>query len=445
MNYLMDGTYLSPAPAVPIQDVLRSMCVRFLRYPGGEKSDNYLWSVAPWNKSAPVVARPGAMEWPSGDARFTKVDHCTLKPIVLDFDEFMAISKSIGAEPILVVAYDAIYKPAAGSETTIPTREQLIKNAVEWVRYANITKKYGVKYWMIGNESYKNCDYNGCATAAQYRDDIIEFSTRMKKIDPRIKIIANGDDIEWWATVLPQASAHIDLLGLSNYPAWNYTGGYDSYRTTTPDFLAVVDRAARALNTYAPLQDQARIKIMVTEFNAIDWSGTWKNDNDLGHALYCFEMLGEHLKIPFIASSNFWTTRWVKNTTATHEVNDAINSYGNLNANGKALAIWGNFLLQKMINTTSAGAIRTFASMNPFTHKLNIFLINKETTAQQTDIFLLNYLHHFSGKRWQLGGTGADDVSPVWALRENFESKSPNWSFVLPATSITVLELSAVL
>jgi hypothetical protein len=445
LNYLMDGTYLSPAPAVHMQDVLRSMCVKYLRYPGGEKSDNYLWSVAPWTKAAPVVARPGAMEWPSGDARFTKADQRTLKSIVLDFDEFMSLSKSIGAEPILVVAYDAMYKEAATSNAIVPTKDQLLKNAEEWVRYANITKKYGVKYWMIGNESYKNCDYNGCATAAQYRDDIIEFSTRMRKIDPTIKIIANGDEDEWWATVLPLASAHIDFLGLSNYPAWSYTGGYDFYRTNNPDFMSVVNRAVIAIGKYTRNEDKERIKIMVTEFNAIDWSGTWKNDNDLGHALFCFEMLGEHLQSPFVVSSNFWTTRWVKNTTAAYEVNDAINKYGNLNANGKALSIWGNYLLQKMISSTSSGPIRTFSCLDPFSHKLNIFLINKEITPQQTDIFLQNYLHNFSGKRWELSGSGAGDLAPVWALKESFVSKSPYWSLRLPATSITVLELSAIL
>jgi alpha-L-arabinofuranosidase len=443
MNYLTDGRHFAPVRTGGMQAALQSMQLRFLRYPGGEKSDNYLWSVAPWAGAFPVVARTGAAEWPSGDRRFTLPDRRTLQATVLDFDEFMQLSKSIGAEPILVVAYDGMYKKAATAKDVIPTREQLLKNAEEWVRYANITKKYHVKYWMIGNESYKNCDYNGCATAEQYRDDLIAFASRMKKIDPGIKIIANGEQATWWATVLPQAAPHIDYLGLSNYPAWNYTGGYKHYQAHQPDFLGVVRTATRAIEQYAPVQDRQRIKIMVTEFNAIDWSGSWANTNDLGHALFCFEMLGQHLNNPDIISANFWTTRWVKNTLAT-SVNDALDSYGNLTATGKSLAIWGNYLLQQMVHTTSTATVRTFACLDPDTAKLNVFLLNKDSRPQQATISLLSYTPVFRGKRWEYSGKGPEDPFPVWAQKESFESNQPSLSLQLPATSVTVLELSAI-
>jgi hypothetical protein len=443
MNYLMDGTYLGSGQISELKAALQGMGVRFLRYPGGEKSDNYLWSVAPWNKSAPVVARPGLMEWPSGDTRFTKADHRTLKSTALDFDEFIELSKSIGAEPILVVAYDGMYKKAATQQAGIPTREQLLINAEEWVRYANMIKKYGVKYWMIGNESFKNCEYNGCATAEQYRDDIVEFATRMKKIDPSIKIIVNGEEEGWWATLLPKAAAYVDYLGLSNYPAWNYTGGYEYYRTHQPDFMRVVNIAANAITKYTPAEDKERIKIFVTEFNAIDWSGAWKNTNDLGHALFSFEMLGEHLTKPIVVSTNFWTTRWAKNTI-NHEVNDALTKYANMTPGGKALAIWGNYLLPKMIHTTSTKVIRTFACQDPATGKLHIFLINKDIKPQQATISLLNYVHSFNGKRWEYSGKGPRDLFPVWIQKESVESNRPSLAIQLPATSITVLELSAI-
>jgi hypothetical protein len=443
MNYLMDGTYLSANS--DIKAALKEMNVKFLRYPGGEKSDNYLWSTAPWTKAAPVVARPGSADWPSKDVRFTRANFLTLKSNVLDFDEFMALSRSIGAEPILVVAYDCMYKHSAAVSRLAPTKEKLLKSAEEWVRYANIKKKYGVKYWMIGNESYKNCDYNGCATAAQYRDDIIEFSRRMKKVDPDIKIIANGEDARWWATVLSEASAHIDYLGLSNYPVWNYTSGYDYYRTNNPDFMEVINTASDAINALASPEDRERIKIMVTEFNAIDWSAGWENKNDLGHALFCFEMLGQHLNNPLVVSSNFWNTRWVTNATANYQVSDALNKNGKLNANGKILALWGNYLLPKMISTTSTEVIRTFACMDPQSQKLNLFLINKENTTQQISISLLKYLPRVSGKRWEFVGTGAEDVSPALLKKENFEVSDPVLTLQVPAISITILEFTEVL
>jgi alpha-L-arabinofuranosidase len=427
-----------------MHSVLKSLNVKYLRYPGGEKSDNYLWAMAPWTKAAPVVARPGSKEWPSGDARFTRANSLTLKSHVLDFDEFMALCQSVGAEPVLVVAYDGMYKKAASVHGLIPKKEQLLRNAEEWVRYANIKKGYGVKYWMIGNESYKSCEYNGCATAEQYRDDVVEFARRMKKVDPSIQIIANGESDDWWSTVLPTAAAHIDFLGLSNYPVWKYAGGYDYYRKRNPDFLKVVNTAASAIQRYAPAEDRERLKIIVTEFNTIDWSDTWENKNDLGHALLCFEMLGEHLKKPIIHSAIFWNTRWVSNTSEDHQVSDAVDKEGRLQANGKALAIWGNYLLKQMISTRSVGVIRTFASLDRSTRKLNVFLINKEKAPRQANVFLLGFPQPFSGRRWEFTGNGADDVSPAMAPRETINTDNPVLSLRLPATSITVLELRAL-
>ena len=347
VNYLMDDTHLIPSPAKTTQEALKSMGVKFLRYPGGEKSDNYLWSISPWEKALPTVARTGSAEWPSSDSRFTESDQTTLKSSVLDFDEFISLCQATGAEPIIVVAYDCMYKTAATNTALVPTKEQLLKNAEEWVRYANVLKKYRVKYWMIGNESYNACDYNGCATASQYRDDVIAFSQRMKSVDPTIKIIANGDNDAWWASVLPTASTHIDYLGLSNYPIWNYSGGYDYYRTRTPNFMEIVQTAEKAIRTYAPISERNRLKIITTEFNSMDWSGTWPDNNDLGHALVSFEILGEHLKNPLIECTNFWNTRWVNNATSNNHIYDALNKNGDLNANGRAIAIWGNYLLKK--------------------------------------------------------------------------------------------------
>ncbi|MDQ3193338.1 MAG: hypothetical protein M3Q58_17275 [Bacteroidota bacterium] len=108
VNHLMDESFLSPSPTRITTQALTDMGVKFLRYPGGEKADNYLWSVAPWDKPRPRVTRTGSCEWPSGDTRFMNSDFTTFKSNVLDFEEFITMSKAVGAEPLIVVAYDAI-------------------------------------------------------------------------------------------------------------------------------------------------------------------------------------------------------------------------------------------------------------------------------------------------------------------------------------------------
>lgn len=167
------------------------MGVRYLRFPSGEDSDAYLWSVPPYSRPLPTLARTGPAEWPAKDLRFTVADQRTLRN-TLDFDEFMTLAQSRGAKPVLVICYDSMYKPAQEGGTA-PTRQQLLDNAVAWVRYANVTKGYHVRYWELDNESYRD-SYNGQATAEQYAKDVIAFSVAMKEVDPTIKIGANGND-----------------------------------------------------------------------------------------------------------------------------------------------------------------------------------------------------------------------------------------------------------
>ena len=40
-----------------LAEAIAQMGARFLRYPGGEKSDSYLWSVPPYSHSQPTLAR----------------------------------------------------------------------------------------------------------------------------------------------------------------------------------------------------------------------------------------------------------------------------------------------------------------------------------------------------------------------------------------------------
>lgn len=439
LNYLMDGSYISPAPTTSTTTALQNMGVKFLRFPGGEKADNYLWSIPPFAGPNPRFARTGSCEWPSNDPRFAYADYSTVRPVGLDFDEFMTMSQTVGGEPLIVVAYDAMYKSANCG--TVPTKSQLIQTAVEWVRYANIVKNYNVRYWMIGNESWKSCDYNGCATAAQYRDDIIQFSQAMKAVDPTIKIIANGETNSWWATVLPAAAPHIDYLGLSNYPVWQYTGGYSYYQNNAPNLMGVVNTATNALNSYCSPADKSRIKIISTEYNSKDWQGSWADGNDLGHALASFEILGEHLKNPKVEAAMMWNTRWVNNTTNPNDIFDAIDRNGNLLPQGKVLSIWGKNLLTKMVSASSTTTVRNYATYNPTTQDLTVFLVNKATSQASVVLNVLNYIPFSSIEHWEYKGMGPAETNPGWTRSANKTLNGAKKSLTLPPVSITMLKL----
>jgi len=338
----------------------------------------------------------------------------------------MAICADAGAEPLIVCAYDAAYYGTAPGNLianpcgTKPTLQELINTAKEWVRYANIIKGYNIKYWSIGNESWNDCAYYGCVSAVQYAEDIVEFASAMRSVDPTIKIIVNGRGLAWWKTLLEsEAAAQIDYFGVSCYPIDNYTGGYETYRTTTPNLLDEVGNAGSAIDQFATPVDKNRIKVITTEYNAVDFSGVWANSNDVGHALVSFETLGQNLSNPIVDAALFWNTRWINNNTEPKHAYDALDQNSTLNANGMAISIWGNNLLPKLVSSVSSEAgsnfVKTFSVYDDASKKLNVFVINKDNTARNLNINISGVLPG-SLSRYEFKGTDDADKFPTYTL-----------------------------
>jgi alpha-N-arabinofuranosidase len=263
---------------------LREMGVRSLRYPGGEKSNEYFWSQPPWTAPQPTLSLTG----PEGRlaARTDLVaDHREFRVQPLDFDEFISLCRALGAEPVLCVGLGSAYVQNHPGRLTGSTRAQVMENAIEWVRYANRVRGYGVKYWELGNESYWRGSV-ATLTAADYTRDVLELSRAMKAVDPTIWIGVNGhvdkdyistaDSPEgpiWWQYLLTRAAPEIDFVVVHPYPCFEW-GSYDYYLLHTPIFTDAVDQALTALQEWASPSDAARLRILVTETNAFDWAAT---------------------------------------------------------------------------------------------------------------------------------------------------------------------------
>ncbi|MEU0880840.1 cellulose binding domain-containing protein [Lentzea sp. NPDC005914] len=226
-----------------VNDLLGDAGVRMMRYPGGSYGDIYHWKdhTAPGGYVAPNT----------------------------DFDTFMGGVRRAQAQPIIIANY--------GTGTP--------QEAADWVRYANVTKGYGVKYWEIGNELYGNGHYGSNWEAddhpdkspAGYARETVAFARAMKAVDPTIKIgavlttpanwpdaiVGTGDAASWNQTVLSIAGPYVDFAIVHWYP-----GG-----STTDQVLASTDQVAdmtyllrQQIARYAG-PDADRIGIALTELN----------------------------------------------------------------------------------------------------------------------------------------------------------------------------------
>jgi alpha-N-arabinofuranosidase len=421
VNYLMDGDRNRHAPR-STADALEEMGVKFLRYPGGDKSDSYLWSVPPFDKPRPTLARTGADVWPSCDRTLVNAD-MTYKIHPLDFDEFMQACIRLKAEPVIVICHEPMYHAAAKDGTTT-SRERLLETAREWVRYANIQKKYGVKYWEIGNETYLKTK-NGDANAEQYAADLVEFSRQMKAVDPSILIGANGQPGDWWKTILANAGGSIDYLSVHEYPCWEWKT-YEAYRTKNPRLTGEVDQAAKAIDTHAPAADRKRLKIAVTEMNAFDWAKDgWPRVNDSGHAIVLCDIIGQMLQHPRLEFLQVWNTRWVKNDTASPpQLADALDKNNDLNASGRIMAIWGKVLLAHMLPVEQTDMVRAFACADADRKHIHVLLINKDTAPHDTQVSFKG-VSELKGSSFEFTGTSPEDTKPTWSHRGPIKSTGP--------------------
>jgi hypothetical protein len=191
-----DG-YLTDTALPPL---LSAAGIRALRYPGGSVADVYHW------QDNSVV--PGTTYANPDD----------------NFDNFMTVAHSTNAQPVITVNY--------GSGTAA--------EAAAWVKYANVTKNYGVKYWEIGNEVYGNGAYgssweydtHSTKNATTYAANAGQYIDAMKAVDPSIKVgvvlttpgnwpdglVASGDTQDWNHTVLSQLGSKMDFAIVHWYP-----------------------------------------------------------------------------------------------------------------------------------------------------------------------------------------------------------------------------------
>ena len=177
-------------------------------------------------------------------------------------DEFIRFCREMDSEPVIVVS--------VGFERPESEYQQLLDNAVNWLRYCNEPatgewgarraanghpEPYNVKYWEIDNEMWE-------MGIERYERCVRDYSTAMRAVDPSIKIIVCGGFPEDEA-FLNRSGRYFDYMSLHHY---EQAGGY----ATGPGRLAQqFERYARMIAACP----NPNIKLFISEWNlnSTDW------------------------------------------------------------------------------------------------------------------------------------------------------------------------------
>jgi alpha-N-arabinofuranosidase len=302
-NGVWESSYKSPENI----EILKELGSSVLRYPGGSISDEYNWKTNQSTRNGVTT------NW------------------ALNFDEFAAGVLQTGSQAFITVNY--------GSGTP-----QL---AADWVDYANNQKKYGIKFWEIGNECYDSREYDLNSRAHDpyiYAQRASEYITLMKSKDPTIKvgvvIVGNDKDCAnykdriatnprtgektsaWTPVVLSTLNQLNTIPDFVTYPKYINAPGYENDelllqagKSWNSDIRAI----RQTLNDYLG-RNASDVKIVATEHNSLWTTPNGKQSTNLINGLFYLDSAGNALGTE-LDSLVWWTLRSSKETNGNLDTN----------------------------------------------------------------------------------------------------------------------------
>lgn len=379
-----DGVFKAPSTL----SALTAMKTRALRFPGGSTSDTYDWKT---NRSYAAGTRTlNNWTWTNS------------------FDDFAQVALKLKAQVFVTANY--------GSGTA--------QQAADWVKYSNVTKKYGFKYWELGNECYGTWEEDIHAKkwdAVTYATQAKDYFARMRKVDKTIKVgvvVTPGEDSfpdagrtavknprtkathKGWTPVM---LAKLKALGVTpdfaiyhRYeqnpkdqwnPGENDAALLQSAKTWAKDEADLRQQLVDYLGSTAA----AKIELVVTENNSVSFN-PGKQTTSLVNALFLADSTGQILQTKFNALV-WWDLhnsqeKGNNNSSALYGWR-AYGDYGVLGPkNGGYPTYYVTKLLasfarggDKVVQATSGSTLLSIYAVKRASGALTLLLINKHPTS----------------------------------------------------------------
>ena len=344
---------------------------------------------------------------------------------VSDINAYITLAEQMEAEPSISVRLEG------------GTAEK----AAEIVRYVNIEKGYGVKYWSIGNEPDLYDDYTPERASEEWR----EFALAMQAVDPTILLMGPevsqyppteaGDTYtnvrrEWVRTFLEMNGDLVDIVTIHRYPFPR-----NNVDATTADALMANppewDVMIPNLRTLIQETIGRDLPIGVTEINS-HWSdsigGVATNDSFL-NSIWWADVLGSLIRQQ-VDLVNFFYLR----------TSSSPSSYGLIGANDPHPTYYVYQLYKQfgteLIATESNDSYVTITAALTEEGDLTLIVVNRAATAKTVSL--------------EIAGEGYTGDAGTWLMDESHQASAidptpfrDTTALELPAYSVTLYRLSA--
>ena len=257
-----------------VLELVRELAPTMVRYPGGNFVSGYRWE----DGTGPLEDRPRRLDlaWRA------------IEPNLVGVDEFVGWCHAAEVEPMMAV--------------NLGTRG--VREAVELLEYCNhpegtrlsdlrrsngSQKPHDIRVWCLGNELDGPWQI-GQKTAAEYGRLAVETAHAMRRVDPRVELVACGSSntqmstfAEWEATVLAECYDVVDHVSLHHYVDPTGRDLATHLASGTELDRAIDDIVATADHVGARRKSRRRLGVAVDEWNvwyqaafggeaSLDWS-----------------------------------------------------------------------------------------------------------------------------------------------------------------------------
>ena len=421
--------------------LLQAMGTTLVRFPGGSASDEYHWRTN--------MSQGQTFQWATS------------------FDDFAGIAAAVGSQAMITVNY--------GTGTA--------DEAAGWVEYSNVTKGYGFKYWEIGNENYGSWETDSHGVKQDpftYANEAKDYITRMKAVDPTIKIgvvVTTGEDSYtnnrshpatnprtgvvhngWTPVVLATLKSLNTIPDYVIYHRYEQNPGQESDARLLQSASTWKNDATdlrRQLTDYLG-SDAAGVEILCTENNSVS-SNPGKQMTSLVNGLFLADTTGNILQTEF--NTLVW---WDFGNGYTTGANNSESLYGWRPYGDYGITstdddpyptyyvfkLLSHFALpgDTVIDARSQSSLLGAYAARRSDGRLSVLLINKSPTDDITAQIALNGFTPSSQAVVLSYGKTQDDASRTLngspdLAQSIFQGASTNFNYTVPPYSVTLMSI----
>jgi len=222
-------------------------------------------------------------------------------------------------------------------------------------------------------------------SSEQYAAVAIRLLRAIKAEYPEAKVGINGGFTkDWFCRVIPLVWRDIDFL---------------------------VVRANTALDqAVIPDDFKKRWPLCLTETSS--YHPGHPVNNDLEEATRNFIRMGLNLYSPRVTYMHFWADRAADCFRGSGK--NALSLDGDLLPMGQVLSIGNEYLKSQMVQVESSSKEVVFATINPQTRALTLFLANQEKESRSATVTIDGVSGNRTATMWAFTGTSPHDLNPRW-------------------------------